>query len=85
MVIILIFGPRLLPKRRSGSLPIDLSGHAHTLVEQYGIKDDMHHLRVRASSPYIGISRTDIDLKPYPGVSIVGLVDAERVLNSPVR
>jgi di/tricarboxylate transporter len=77
MVIILIFGPHLLPKRRSGSLPVDLSGHAHTLVEQYGIKDGMHHLRVRASSPYIGMSRTDIDVTPYPGVSIVSLVDAE--------
>jgi di/tricarboxylate transporter len=77
MVIILIFGPHLLPKRRSGSLPVDLSGHAHTLVEQYGIKDGMHHLRVRASSPYIGMSRTDIDMTPYPEVSIVSLVDAE--------
>ncbi|RSL17418.1 citrate transporter [Edaphobacter aggregans] len=77
MVIILIFGPHLLPKRRSGSLPVDLSGHAHTLVEQYRIKDDMHHLRVRASSPYVGMSRTDIDLTSYPGVSIVSLVDAE--------
>jgi di/tricarboxylate transporter len=77
MVIILIFGPHLLPKRRSGSLPVDLSGHAHTLVEQYRIKDDMHHLRVRASSPYVGMSKTDIDLAPYPGVSIVSLVDAE--------
>jgi di/tricarboxylate transporter len=77
MVIILIFGPHLLPKRRSGSLPVDLSGHAHTLVEQYGIKDGMHHLRVRASSPYVGMSRTDIDLTPYPGVSIVSLADAQ--------
>ncbi len=77
MVIILIFGPHLLPKRRSGSLPVDLSGHAHTLVEQYGIKDGMHHLRVRASSPYVGMSRTDIDVTSYPGVSIVSLVDAE--------
>jgi di/tricarboxylate transporter len=77
MVIILIFGPHLLPKRRSGSLPVDLSGHAHTLVEQYRIKDGMHHLRVRASSPYVGMSRTDIDLTLYPGVSVVSLVDAE--------
>ena len=37
----------------------------------------MHHLRVRASSPYVGMSRTDIDVTPYPGVSIVSLVDAE--------
>jgi di/tricarboxylate transporter len=77
IVIILIFGPHLLPKRRSGSLPVDLSGHAHTLVEQYRIKDGMHHLRVRASSPYVGMSKTDIDLTPYPGVSIVNLVDAK--------
>jgi di/tricarboxylate transporter len=77
MVIILVFGPHLLPKRRSGSLPVDLSGHAHTLVEQYRINDGMHHLRVRASSPYVGMSRSDIDLTPYPGTSIVSLVDAE--------
>ncbi len=37
----------------------------------------MHHLRVRASSPYVGMSRTDIDVTPYPGVSIVSLVEAE--------
>jgi di/tricarboxylate transporter len=77
MVIILVFGPLLLPKRRSGSLPVDLSGHAHTLVEQYRIEDGMHHLRVRASSPYVGMSKPDIDVTPYPGVSIVSLVDAE--------
>ena len=78
MAIILIFGPHLLPKRRSGSLPVDLSGHAHTLVEQYRIKDGLHHLRVRASSPYVGMSRTDIDLTPYHGVSIVSVADADR-------
>jgi hypothetical protein len=77
MVIILIFGLRLLPKRWSSSLPVDLSAHAHTLVELYQIEDGMQRLRVRSSSPYIGMSRIDIDLTPYPGVSIVSLVDAE--------
>ncbi|PXW28414.1 TrkA-C domain-containing protein [Paraburkholderia caballeronis] len=75
LVIILLFGPRLLPKRNSGSLPADFSRHAHTLVEQYRIADGVHRLRVRASSPLIGKLPGDIDVTPYPGLSVLGLLD----------
>lgn len=75
LFIILVLGPWLLPKRSSGSLPADFSQHAHTLVEQYRIADGVYRLRVRAGSPFIGKSASGIDLSPYPGVSVIGLVD----------
>jgi di/tricarboxylate transporter len=75
--IILVFGPLLLPKRNSGSLPADFSQHAHTLVEQYRIADGVFRLRVRAGSPFIGETVDSIDLSQYPGVNVLGLTDAE--------
>ncbi|MEX3964043.1 SLC13 family permease [Paraburkholderia sp. EG286B] len=77
LVIILVLGPLLLPKRSSGSLPADFSQHAHTLVEQYRMADDVCRLRVRAGSPFIGKTAADIDLSQYPGLSVLGLMDEE--------
>jgi di/tricarboxylate transporter len=39
IAISLLLGPRLLPDRRARSVPPDLSRHAETLVEQYGIAE----------------------------------------------
>lgn len=83
--IILVFGPRLLPRRDSDALPADFSRHAHTLVEQYRIADGTHRLRVRAGSPLIGRSVGALDLQQYPGVSVLGLTDdagAERATDA---
>lgn len=79
LVIVLLFGPLLLPKRRSGALPADFSEHALTLVEQYRIADGTHRLRVRSKSPLIGKTTGDIELTRYPGVSILGLLGEEDV------
>lgn len=75
IVIVLFFGKWLLPERRSQSIPADFSAHAHTLVEQYRLEDGLHHFRVRSTSPYLGKSRGDIDLKNYPGLNLVALLD----------
>jgi di/tricarboxylate transporter len=75
LFIILVLGPWLLPKRSSSALPADFSRHAHTLVEQYRIADGVYRLRVRANSPLIGRIPNEMDLSPYPGVSVLGLVD----------
>ena len=75
LFIVLVLGRWLLPKRDSSALPADLSQHAHTLVEQYRITDGVYRLRVRAGSPLIGKTASDIDLSAYPGVSVLGLVD----------
>ena len=75
IVIVLFFGKWLLPERRSQSIPADFSAHAHTLVEQYRLEDGLHHFRVRSTSPYLGKSRGDVDLKNYPGLNLVALLD----------
>lgn len=77
IVIILVFGRWLLPERRSLSIPSDFSAHAQTLVEQYRLEDGLHHFRVRATSPYIGKLRADIDLKDYAGLNLVALLQSD--------
>ena len=54
MAIIVLFGERLLPQRNGAKMPADLSRHAKTLVEQYGLADGIFQMRVRATSPYVG-------------------------------
>ena len=77
MAIILLFGERLLPDRRSRTIPPDLSKHARTLVEQYRLDDGLFRLRIRAGSPYVGVPSTAIDLAPYPGVSLIAVQAGE--------
>jgi di/tricarboxylate transporter len=57
ILITLTLGPLLLPARQSRNLPPDLSGHARTLVEQFRLDEDAHHLRLRADSPLAGTPR----------------------------
>ena len=73
MVIILLFGERLLPERNGETMPRDFSRHAKTLVEQYGLASGIHLLRVRASSPYVGMAPAAIDLREYPGLQLVSV------------
>jgi di/tricarboxylate transporter len=75
IVITLFFGRWLLPERRSLSIAADFSAHAQTLVEQYRLEDGLHHFRVRSTSPYIGKSRADVDLKNYGGLHLVALLE----------
>jgi di/tricarboxylate transporter len=77
MAIILVFGRSLLPERRGQSIPADFSTHASTLVEQYRLEDGLHRLRVRSTSPYTGKPRTELDLKDYPDLSLVAILEGE--------
>ena len=56
ILIVVLFGQRLLPERSGRTLPLDLSKHARTLVEQYRLDDGLFQLGVRARSPYVGAS-----------------------------
>ncbi len=71
MLIILLLGKRLLPAQGNARLPADFSRHAQTLVEHYGLTDGFFHLRVRASSPCIGLSSTELDLLRYGRIELV--------------
>ena len=77
MAIIILFGERLLPQRNGAKMPADLSRHAKTLVEQYGLADGIFQMRVRATSPYVGLSPSRIDLSAFPGLQLVAMQDGE--------
>ena len=53
VAIVLLLG-RLVPQRAAPSLPPDLSRHAHALVEQYRLTEDVFVLSVDRSSPIVG-------------------------------
>jgi di/tricarboxylate transporter len=77
MAIIVLFGERLLPQRNGAKMPADLSRHARTLVEQYGLADGVFQMRVRASSPYVGLSPAQVDLSAFPGMQLVAVQDGD--------
>ena len=77
MAIIVLFGERLLPERNGASMPADFSRHAKTLVEQYGLASSVFQLRVRASSPLVGMATSAIDLSAFPGLEIVAVQDGD--------
>ena len=70
IAIAILLGQRLLPVREAQALPPDLSGHARTLVEQFGLNDDVHLLRVRVDSPLVGQPRAELSLAGYPGLTL---------------
>lgn len=73
VLIIMLTYKLLLPRRNGDSLPPDFSAHAVTLVEQYRLEDGLHRLRVRSTSPLIGIARSEIGMERYPEVSLVAI------------
>jgi di/tricarboxylate transporter len=62
VLIVLLFGRRLVPDREAPSLPRDLSRHAATLVEQYRLAQDVFVLVVRRASPLVGTDVADLRL-----------------------
>lgn len=77
LVIVLLFGERLVPERRSDTLPPDLSGLAKTLVRDYSL-DNVLHLRVMDDSVLVGRPRLGWDLTGYAGVSIITVTEGDR-------
>ena len=77
MAIIVLFGKQLLPERNGATMPADFSRHAKTLVEQYGLASGIYQLRVRASSPYVGVPSSAIDLSAHPGLQLVAIQEGE--------
>jgi di/tricarboxylate transporter len=73
MAIILLLGERLLPERSGRMMPADLSRHARTLIEQYRLEEGILKLRVRPGSPFIGVQSDALDLKEYPGLTLIGI------------
>jgi di/tricarboxylate transporter len=63
MAVIVLLGPRLIPRRQPLALPADLSRHGQTLIEQYRLADkratqDRSHVDVAAAllGPHSGLA-----------------------------
>jgi di/tricarboxylate transporter len=76
IAVTLLLGPRLLPDRRPKSMPADLSRHARTLVQQYGLDEGVVALVVGEGSGLVGRTRADLEPGERPDVTLVG-VEAE--------
>jgi len=74
IAIVLLFGERLVPERRDGTVPPDLSDLAHTLVESYSL-DNVFHLRVSAGSPLVGVPRGELGLAPSADARVITVLD----------
>jgi di/tricarboxylate transporter len=77
MAIIVLFGKQLLPERNGATMPADFSQHAKTLVEQYGLASGIYRMRVRASSPFVGVPPSGIDLSMHPELQLVAIQEGE--------
>jgi di/tricarboxylate transporter len=75
LAIVLLLGPRLLPRREPTNLPPDLSRYADTMVEQYRLAADTFRLKLRRGSPLAGSPATALDLGVYPGLRLVSATD----------
>jgi di/tricarboxylate transporter len=73
ILVVVLFGQRLLPERSGRTLPLDLSKHARTLVEQYRLEDGLFQLGLRARSPYVGATPGAVDLTDYVGLTLVSI------------
>ena len=71
IAIAVILGERLLPDRESAKIPPDLSRHATTRVEQFGLTEGLTSLRVHAASSLAGTPRSGLDLAPWPGLALL--------------
>ncbi|MFL5284044.1 MAG: SLC13 family permease [Rhodopila sp.] len=83
IAIVVLFGQRLLPTRSGRSLPVDLSQHARTLVEQYRLDDGVFYLRIRSSSLYAGAPVGGVNLAKYGGLTLVSALSGDGT--GPVR
>ena len=75
VLIVLMFGSRLLPERESSMVPPDLSQQAAVLVEHYSL-DNVLHLRAGPSSNLLGRTRARWELDGYPGIKVITVLDA---------
>jgi di/tricarboxylate transporter len=73
MVIIVLFGEKLLPHRAGETMSADFSRHATTLVEQYGLKAGLFRLRLRATSPLVGKPPSALDVPSWEGLRLVAI------------
>lgn len=81
VLLVVWLGPKLLPDRRSSSIPPDLSDHARTLIEQYSLSDWVDRFTVRPDSDLIGATLDDLSVTLGEDVRIVGAQRGQGILD----
>lgn len=71
IAIALVIGKRILPDREPQSLRADLSDHARTLIEQYGLGEWVAKLEVPRGSSLVGRPAADLSPEDYPDLRVV--------------
>ncbi|MGH2615313.1 MAG: SLC13 family permease, partial [Thermomicrobiales bacterium] len=76
ILIVVLFGSRLLPERTTKTLPRDLSQLPGTLLRQYIREAELARLIVGPGSSLAGLTGSAIDLRPYENVHLIGVLDS---------
>jgi di/tricarboxylate transporter len=71
-----ILSDRLLPQRSPRRIEPDLSNHAHTLVEEYLLRDGIAWLRVRVDSQLLGKRPDEIETSSYESLVLLSVKQA---------
>ena len=77
IAISILLGQKLLPHRSGETMSADFSRHATTLVEQYGLKEGLFRLRLRASSPLVGQPASVLEVHKWEQLRLVAIHDGE--------
>ncbi len=73
VAIVLLFGKRLLPDREPERFTPDLSDHAQTLIEQYGLGKWVAKLEIPEGSPLVGTPASELETE-VEIVDVTGLI-----------
>ena len=76
VAIVLLVGRRLLPDREPETITPDLSGHARTLIEQYGLGEWVAKLEIPEDSPLVGTPASELasDLEIIDVTGLIGSI-----------
>jgi di/tricarboxylate transporter len=85
VAIVLLFGRRLIPERIAPILPPDLSSHAHALVDQYRLTEDVFVLSVERFSPIVGTPISNVLTGSEVRLVTVSDADGTPRLDGPLR
>ena len=77
IAISILLGQKLLPHRSGETMSADFSRHATTLVEQYGLKEGLFRLRLRATSPLVGQPPSVLEVHNWEQLRLVAIHDGE--------
>ncbi len=77
IAIVLVVGRRILPEREPETITPDLSDHARTLIEQYGLGEWVAKLEVPEGSPLVGTPASQLasDVEVIDVTGLIGSID----------